>query len=357
MRKMKFLMALALLVFVFSGCGGSADNGEEESETDYHETVTNFLTGEWMFDSLAAHSGTITTARNLDLKDFGSFRMSFTDIEFGSNSRTASGKGKVYYSLTCTAGNSQEKIRITTYSGSAYKTMNLRRSSDSQWHFSDDDTDIYLSFDDDDEDMNVIISGTGDFEGLGENCAYTISGKFSKTSVNAIEDDSSLAPEEKEKTIKEILEGTWKFSQGDESGAKATSNTQGISAVLTLRLASDVYLSLSDINLEPDNNTTSLTGTVRVNYAQRWTAYNSTSNVMQGKEGAFAFSKLNEEMKIVQVDAKEWRIEDTENSNENIITTINSENEISTVWTGTTSATLVSTDSYTYDINCSFRKQ
>ena len=117
---------------------------------------------------------------------------------------------------------------------------------------------------------------------------------------------------------------------------------------------------LSSVDLEPENNTTSLTGTVQVKYEQRWTAYEEGSEVMLGTPGAFALSK-DEKMKLVKVSDGEWRIEDTKNSNENIVVTVGSSNdEISTVWTGTTTnddSFVFDGDDYTYEITCSFRKQ
>jgi len=367
MRKIKFLTAMALLVFIFSGCGGSADSSsEEESDTTtYHEKISTLITGEWEFKSTSTYNGTAWTAANATLGNFENFKMSFSDIEFGSDSQTASGKAKVYYSFTCTAGTSKEKTKITSYESSAssiYKEMTLTRVSDKEWNFQDSNSSINLKFADNGttDTVEVIMTGKGNFEGLGSDCYYRITCTFSKVSASPI-DDTSGSDDTDGKTIKSILEGTWLFSTGSSSGATesatATSDTAGTTTTLTLKLASDVTLKFADIDLEPDDNTTSLTGTVTVDYAQKWTAYNSSS-VKQGADGAFAFSKSNATMKIIKVDDGIWRIEDTTNSNENIIITINSSTEIQTVWTGSTTANLGGNiDSYTYNITCVFRKQ
>ena len=154
-----FFIAAALLVFalfVGSGCGGSASSDSEES-------------GEWMLDYTSETSGSAMTASQTKLRNFESFRMSFTDIEFGNDLKTSSGKGKVYYSFSCTAGTSEEKSKITSYSSSAtsiYKEMNLTRFSDTEWVFQDDTSSIYLEFLE--EKMNVTINGKGNFVDLGE---------------------------------------------------------------------------------------------------------------------------------------------------------------------------------------------
>ena len=88
-----FCMAVAFLVFALfagSGCGGSAGSSDsDEDSTAYHETITTFLTGEWKLDSVP--SATANTADEATLSNFENFKLSFNNIEFGSDSQKSSG--------------------------------------------------------------------------------------------------------------------------------------------------------------------------------------------------------------------------------------------------------------------------
>ncbi|MBR1486343.1 MAG: hypothetical protein IJ597_03710 [Synergistaceae bacterium] len=200
-----------------------------------------------------------------------------------------------------------------------------------------------------DEGVGNVADVTASFRYNDINCTMT------KTpDTEYIEDDSDSTGSDMD--IKNILEGTWLFASGETTGEteQATADlNDGSNASLNLKLASDVNLEISDITLTSDENSTGLSGTASVKYSQKWTAYESLSDEMWGKEGEFAFEK-DETMKIIQVENGIWRIEDINNSNENIIITVNSNTEIKTVWTGTKDFL---EKKCTYDITCIFKKQ
>ncbi len=370
MRKIKFLTAMALLVFIFSGCGGSADSSsEEESDTTtYHEKITSFLTGQWF-----APSTSISRASSMViLSDFGNFNLSLTDIKFASDSDNSAGTAKVYYSILCSVydrkSNFIENLAIRSYtisSASIYKEMILTRNSDTEWILQDPDSSekITLKFDSlttESANMQINITGSETLSSTNTQFNYTINCEVFKRSATALDDSTPENDAADATKIVEILTGTWIFSEGDESGsATALSNVNRDSADVTLELATNVYLIISEINLEPEGNTTSLTGTVKAVYNHQWTARNE-KGAMVGTVGGFQFSRTSSEaaMKLIHVRDNIWRIEDTSAGNQHIVITVESDTEISTIWSGiTTIIGDVDGNSYNYSITCSFRKQ
>ena len=369
MRKVNFLLAMAFLVFIFSGCGGSADSNSETGGDDasaLHTEITNILTGTWVFDETDfAGKATSTTDASILLYSVKEFRMSFSGIEFNSTATNSAANITVFYSFTSSAryesGSALGNVSVKSYSdtSSTIRTqeMVLTRVTDEQWVLSSSSSrvpDIIITRSSS-RKIDVVLSGTGYLEGINGNCSYSINGSLVKTSDTPSTEDNS-GSSTGETNIKDILEGTWKLITEDE--ATAISTTEGILKVLALRLATSVDIKLSSIDLKPDDNTTSQTGTVKVFYHQKWQAFNTNNNNIQAT-GDFIISK-DETMKIAQVSAYVWRIEDITNDNENITVTINeNDNSIISVTYKGTATTLEDEDygSYYYDITASFRKQ
>ena len=373
MRKIKFLTAMALLVFVFSGCGGSASSDSEDSgttESTLHQQVKAFLEGGWVIDMDFPLSGTIqnsTTYTYSYLKNVQNttFKMVISDVTFLSSADTATGSATVYYYFespvyaSISTGNSSGNFYFKSYTtGASTKTQKMtitRDLSDTRWRLRASAFDMIVTIPSfSSEKMTVFLDdGIGNVANVtGSYTCDNIECTLTKTpDTDYIEDNSDGTGSD---TV-DILEGTWLFSTGGTTGeteeAKAYFN-DGSQGTLTLKLASDVNLNISNITLAANESGTGLTGTVDVTYAQKWTAYD-TSSQMQGQEGSFAFDK-DETMKIIKVADGLWRIEDTANSNENIIITINSSTEIQTVWTGTKNFL---GKKCTYSITCLFRKQ
>ncbi|MBQ7197185.1 MAG: hypothetical protein IJS40_07220 [Synergistaceae bacterium] len=373
MRKIKFLLAMALLVFLFSGCGGSAgdDSSESGDASELHETIVSTLQGNWFFNDNDYFSGKATSANNesLLLYTVKYFKISIADITFDNTTTDSEASATVFYSYTSSARYENTSTSLGTFTIRSYsddtsttrtQEMVLSRVTDDEWILSSPSSSVpaILITLSSSRKANVQLTGTTYFTGLNSDCSYTINTSFIKTSDEATTDDNSDDSTSTESTITDILTGTWKFSTGDDSSssASATSNTQGSDKVLTLRLASDVYMTFSNMDLALNNNTTSQTGTAQVVYNQSWTAWDE-SDIRVMDEGDFTFSRdiSADPMKLVQVDTSVWRIEDTEDKNQNVVITVESNTLISTVWSGT--ATTLDGDSYRYEIECSFRKQ
>ena len=375
MRSIKILLAMSLLVFLFSGCGGSSGGDSDDTDAStLHTTIVSTLEGNWFFDKNSEVPGTATNTANesISLYSVKNFKISVSDIVFDDTTIDSEASATVFYSYTSSARYANTTVELGNFIVKSYsdnsttgtQEMILTVASNDQWVLSSPSSNIpkIIITRSTSRKINVQMTGTMNFSAISDTCDYTITGSMIKTSDTPTTDDTDedSGGSTTESSIAKILTGTWKFSTGDDSTASATSDTQGTEKILTLRLASDVYMILSSVDLEPENNTTSLTGTVQVKYEQRWTAYEEGSEVMLGTPGAFALSK-DEKMKLVKVSDGEWRIEDTKNSNENIVVTVGSSNdEISTVWTGTTTnddSFVFDGDDYTYEITCSFRKQ
>ena len=372
MRRIKFWAFITLMIFAFmsGGCGGSAGSDSESSESDLHSEVISILEGQWEYDSGYSATATIaftdsdTFSATLTKSD--DLSMSFSDIEFASDSDEAAANLKVYYSHSCSAFFNDAKIdefSINSYLNSdstIYKDTVLMHVSDNRWRFTAKTgsdslrADIVLTSE---TKMHVTLVGTS--SSTAGTRSYTIDCDLIKTNKTPKTDyaPSSGSDDTDTTDIANTLEGTWLFSTGENAGetekAEAALN-DGSNSTLTLRLASNVSLDISDITL---NDVTSLTGTVKVKYAHKWTAFDN-SNKMQGEEGDFTLDK-DETMKIIHVSGNIWRIEDIEDKdnnklNENIILTVNSSNEIKTLWTGTK---VFRGTKCTYTITCSFRKQ
>ena len=367
MRKIKSFLLIALCVFLFSGCGGSADSGSSSSTSStLHNTVTSVLTGTWVFDESSGYigKGTIVgTATPIYLSHVTDAKLSFSDISFATSADASAGTANVFYSHIASArdnnSNALGNLTIRSYTSSTATTktqsMVLTRITNNEWSFSNGSTTIIVNFiSGSSNKISVQISGTGYLSSVGSYCDYTVNFYFIKTSSTPTTDEESTEEDtttETETSISEILEGNWKLITEDE--AVATSTTKGVDRVLTLKLATDIYMKIASINLEADSSTTSQTGTAKITYAQKWTAFDE-SEVQQGNAGDFSFSK-DDTMKIAKVSDGVWRIEDINNANENIVITITSATEISTVWQGT--ATTLDNDSYYYSITSSFRKE
>ncbi len=365
MRKIKFFLAMALCVFLFSGCGGSKDNSSSSSSSTLHSKVSGILTGTWVFDESSGYSGkgVITgTTTSIYLAHVTDLKAAFSDISFATSADESAGTASVFYSHTVSARdanlNSLGNLTIRSYTSSSATTktqnMILTRITDDQWTFSYGSVMIIVNFiSGSSNKINIQISGTGYLSSVGSYCDYTVECSMIKTSSTPTTDDESTDEETDttDTTVSEILEGNWKLITEDE--ATATSTTQGTDRVLTLKLATDIYMKIASINLEADSSTTSQTGTAKVTYAQKWTAFDE-NEVQQGNAGDFSFSK-DDTMKLAKVSDGVWRIEDINNANENIVITITSATEISTVWQGT--ATTLDNDSYYYSITSSFRKE
>ena len=295
MRKIKFMLAMALLVFVFSGCGGSSSGGDSDGSTDettstFHETVSSFITGEWSYDS-SSISGTVETAAVYNLNNFENFKMSFTDIEFGSNSKNASGKGKVYYSLSCTMSGSDEKINITSYSSSStsiYKEMTLTYITDTEWMFSDNNSSVLLKFVD--EKMEVTLSGTGNFGNLGDNCDYTVNCTLSKLSTTPITDTT---PESTDSTlhqqVKTFLEGGWVVDMDYPLSSTIQNSTTYARSYLKNVQNTTLKIVISDVTFLSSADYS--TGSATVYYYFESPVYDSTST--EKSSGNFYFKSYS----------------------------------------------------------------
>lgn len=366
MRNIKIFLAISLCVFLFSGCGGSANsNSSSSASSTLHDSVKSILTGTWMIDESSGYygKGTIAgTTTAVNLIHVSDLKLSFSEISFATSADESAGTASVFYSYTASAmdtnGNSYGNLHIRSYSSptATTKTQNmiLSHMTDTEWMFSNGSTRIIINLiPGSSNKISLQITGTGYLSSTAQYCSYTIECSMIKTSSTPTTDEESTEEETDttEATVSEILGGTWKLTTEDD--AVATSTSEGSSKVFSLKLATDVYMTISSINLTSGDNNTSLTGTVKINYAQKWTAFDA-DNAQYGAVGGFTFSK-NDTMKIAQVSDGVWRIEDINNADENIVITINSATETATVWTGI--ATTLDDDSYLYNITCSFRKQ
>ncbi|MBR2209157.1 MAG: hypothetical protein IJ859_10165 [Synergistaceae bacterium] len=371
MRKIKFLLAMSLLVFVFSGCGGSAGDGDDsDSDATLHEQISELLTGQWLAYSNSVRSTPTVAATTIRLSSFGNFNLSISDVNFASDSDNSAGTAKVYYSLLCSVytfgGNFLENLAIRSYTSSStsiYKEMILTPTSATEWVLQDPDssTKITLTFTSLSEgtSMQAVITGSETLSSTNTQYNYTITCNSFKKNATALEDSAPESEGADAEKIANILTGTWKFSEGDESGsATASSNFDRDSADVTLELATNVYLIISDVDLEPEGNTTSLTGTAKVVYNHQWTARDETG-AMVGDVGGFQFARTSgqDAMKLIHVRDNIWRLEDITTGNEHIVITVESETELSTIWAGVTSIVGNIGNTYNYSITCSFRKQ
>ena len=364
MRKTKFLLAMALLVFIFSGCGGSASS-DSSSSTDastLHTTISDTLTGTWAFDeSYFTGKATSTAGTSILFYSVKNFRMSFADIEFDDTTIDSEASVTVFYSYTSSARYESSDVSLGDFSVKSYtntsttrtQEMLLSRVTDDEWILSSSSSNVpsIIITRTSSRKIEVQLTGTAYLSGINNNCHYTIIAPLVKTSTTASTEDSETTTSE-DTSATGTLTGKWKLSS--VTSATATSAKLGTDRILDLRLGTGINLNISSIDLQPDENTTSLTGTAVVSYDQTWTAFDDYEE-MQGNEGDFTFGKTNNTMKIIKIDDSNWRIEDLANENENIVITIVSSNEISTVWNGT--ATTLDNENYYYEIECSFRKQ
>ena len=366
MRKINFLLAMAFLVFIFSGCGGSASSDSTSTDAStLHTTISNLLTGTWVFDeSDFTGKATSTTGTSILFYSVKNFRMSFSDVAFDNATTDSEASVTVFYSYSSSAryestGTAIGDFSIKSYSDTSTtktKEMTLARITDDEWVLSSSSSSVptIVINKTSSRQIEVTLTGTVYFSSISENCTYTITAPLVKSSSTPSTDESDY-DEETTTSVSSILEGTWKLIT--EDSATATSTTQGTSKVLDLRLATDIYLNLSNIALISGDTATSQTGSIDVQYAQKWQAFYSTNNSIQAS-GDFTFSK-NETMKFAHLsDSNVWRIEDINNADENIVITIDESDNtiINTEWKGL-ATTLDDGDTYYYEITASFRKQ
>lgn len=309
MRKINFWATMALLVFVFmsGGCGGSASSDSEKTGAEYHETVSTFMTGEWYAPSGSVNniSGTVETSTAYKLDNFENFKLSFKDIEFGSDSKTASGKGKVYYSFSCTAGNSPEIINITSYPSSAtsiYKEMNLTRFSDTQWVFSDSTSTVSLEFVG--QNINVKINGRGNFADLGSNLDYTVECVVSKNSTTPITDSDPTSTTLHEK-IATLLTGQWTFDETSGYTGKATSTKDGNTVNITLGNVTNFKMIFSDITFASDSDESAGSGNVYYSHVSN-ASYGDISETFSIKSYEAGASTKTQNMTLTRVSDTQW---------------------------------------------------
>lgn len=368
MRKIKFLLAMSLLVFVFSGCGGSAGDGDDsDSDATLHEQISELLAGQWLAYSNSVRSTPTVAATTIRLSSFGNFNLSISDVNFASASDNSAGTAKVYYSLLCSVytfdGNFLENLAIRSYTNSStsiYKEMILTPTSATEWVLQDPDSSTKITLEFEDTDMQVTLTGSETLSSTNTQYNYTITCNAFKKNATVLEDSAPEGEGTDAEKIANILIGTWKFSEGDESGsATALSNINRDSADVTLELATNVYMVISDINFDSEG-TTSLTGTAKVVYYHQWTARDE-EGAMVGKVGGFKFDRTSDDdaMKLIHVRDNIWRLEDVTMGNEHVVITVESDTELSTIWSGVTTieGDTVLGNSYNYSITCSFRKQ
>ena len=155
MRKIKFLLAMSLLVFVFSGCGGSAGGGDEESSdaSELHTTIVSTLTGSWFFDDNDEFNGraTNTAGATIRLYSVKNFQMSVSDITFDNTTADSEASATVFYSYTSSARyeNSEtvlgDNFSIKSYTNSSTtktQEMILARVTDEQWTLSSPSSNV-----------------------------------------------------------------------------------------------------------------------------------------------------------------------------------------------------------------------
>ena len=202
MRKIKLLTAMALLVFVFSGCGGSASSDSEDTESALHDQIAECLAGHWILDETAVFTGTAIgtvndAATTVRLDDITEFKMIFSDIAFASSSEESAGTGSVYYYYNSSAydgdGNTYGNFKFKSYAnGASTKTqsMTLTRESDTQWIFQGSSFTLTMNISSfSSGKMDIIIKGLGTLEGFDSSLEYTIQCSLIKTSTSTEIDD------------------------------------------------------------------------------------------------------------------------------------------------------------------------
>ena len=340
------------------------DTGDDDA-TALHTSVNTALKGSWVLDTTSlVYSGTGTInagATAVTLSKDSEFWISFSDLDFASSSYSSAGNVDVFFShlatLYDTSGNPQGTLSIKSYTDSSAESkvqnMVIRREADDKWVISSTNTTITVTIASMSiPKISIEMTGSGTNSTLGDYTYSITCSLMKKSSELSTDDGTSDDSGSTDSTIADSLEGTWQLSQ--ETSATATSTTLGTDKVLNLTLATNVDLTISNINLTTDDSTTSLTGTARVVYTQKWTAFDSYDETQVGDIGGFTFSK-NEVMRLVKIADGQWRIEDINNEDDQILITVVSPTEISTEWNGVT--TTLDDMGYRYKIECSFTKK
>ncbi len=392
MRKFKtwsLLFIMALCVMIFSGCGGSYTEDESsstDSTTDSDSiasTITSTLNGTWQFDETKGFSGKATydkdgTSRSITLGHVTDFTISFSGIELTGDSSDLEGTAKVFYSYEGSAYDFDSGVRsydlgsvsIKSYTNETAtdKTtlMGLSQVSEQQW--------ILQSTTNLTDRMTITLSSTSKREfsiqwnvpvyipELNDYCDCVIIGSLIKyssvpygtstTSDDVSENNSSDSTTTTDKTIDEILKGTWLLHTAES--AIATNTTTG--AGMTLNPNAGIKMVFTELS---DFSNSEVTGTADVYFLHQWLALNGS--VLYGNFDVRSYTADNSDVKtqtmtIAKVSDTKWRFEarnTTDSLSVNI--TIVSDTEISTVWDGWAQVNSLG-GYYHYEIECSYRK-
>ena len=353
MRKIKFLLAMALLVFVFSGCGGSAGDDSESTTTDTESVsnteVSSTLTGDWLFDESSTYTGKATavvngTDKSITLYHVMNFKLSFSNINFSNNDE---GTADVFYSFVSKArdednnslGNFSTKSYADETSTTRTKRMIISRVTDEEWILSSTESGvptIIINFTSStatssalEKKISVQLTGREYMSALNTNCNYTIECSFTRKSSTPTTDDIIISDDvdvivSADTTLSDILTGTWLLNS--EGTATATNTSTG--ETFNLSTSTGTKIAFSDVVLN-----TSQAGNSKVFYANNWQALDS-NGILAGAFSVKSYSNSNatdkmRTMTLVYVSDDQWRLE-TENLSLNV--TINSETEITTKW-------------------------
>ena len=394
MRRFKawsLLFVMALCVMIFSGCGGSYTEDEESSTTtednntttddetttsedvttssDVTSTIISTLSGDWQFDEASTYMGHTTyesadnTEHEINLWYVSDYTMAISDITLSGTSPDLTGSANVNYSYVCTAldENGASLGTLSLKSGSA-KTMTLSQLSANKWLFESTSTSsssnlnrivITLS------SSNIITlqwNVSAYIPGLDDYCDAVIVSSFIKTSGSTSGDSTDSGDTEtttsEDKTLDEILKGTWLLNT--TTSATATNTTTG--TAMTLNPNSGIKMVFVDFS---DFSSSEVTGSADVYFLQQWFALNGS--MLYGNFDVRSYTADNSDdktqtMTIAKVSDTEWRFEgrnSTDSLSVNI--TIVSETEISTVWDGWAQVNSLG-GYYHYEIECNYRK-
>ena len=378
MRKLKtwsLLFIMALCVMIFSGCGGSYTEDESSSTDDNSDTTTedvsttiaDILTGSWQFDEASTYKGNATyesadKTEQINLWHVSDYAMAISDVALSGTSPDLTGTANVNYSYVCTAldENGVSLGTVSIKSGTA-KTMTISQVAADKWLLESTSTasssninriTITLSSN---NVMTLQWNVSAYIPALNDYCDAVIRSSFVKNSGSSSGDSDSTSSgdtETTDKTIDEILKGTWLLHTAES--AIATNTTTG--AGMTLNPNAGIKMVFTELS---DFSNSEVTGTADVYFLHQWLALNGS--VLYGNFDVRSYTADNSDVKtqtmtITKVSDSEWRFEarnTTDSLSVNI--TIVSDTEISTVWDGWAQVNSLG-GYYHYEIECSYRK-
>ena len=359
MRRLKawsLLFIMALCVMIFSGCGGSYTEDEENGSTSTDNTtdsdstastITNTLTGTWQFDETKGFSGKATydkngTSRSITLGHVTDLTISFSGIELTGDSSDLEGTAKVFYSYESSAYDFDSSVRsydlgsvsIKSYTNESAtdKTtlMGLSQISEQQW--------ILQSTTNLTDRMTITLSSTTKREltlqwnvnayipELNDSCDCVINCTLIKyssvpygsdsTSDESTSDDNSTSSdsttsEDSNETFISTLTGTWQFDETSTYAGKATyESADKTEYEMHLWSVTDFTMTFSDITLS--GTSPDLAGSANVIYSYKCTALDKDGNSL----GVVNMnSGTGKTMTLSQLSTNKWLLESTSASN------------------------------------------